>query len=108
MQAVQTQVSHFHDEELRARMGDKYDLLLTGPRQYQEDRSVVFWLKEKPNFPLIDAILYRSEDGMPKDVVFLQCSVLSPAQHAGPKTNPKPSRAVLCGKCGGAMQQFVV
>ena len=84
-------------------MGDRYELMLTKPREYHEDSSVVFWLKETPNFPLVDAILYRSEGGMPKDVVFLQCSVLSPVQHAGPKTMPKPSRAVLCGKCEGRM-----
>ena len=69
---------------------------------------MMFWLKDTPNFPLIDAVLYRSEDGMPRDVVFLQRSVLGPVQHAGPKTNPKPSRAVLCGTCDCATQLFVV
>ena len=88
-------VDFFEDEELGLRMGPKFNLLITRPRKHSSDRSIVLWLKENSTCPLIDAILYKTVDGKPTDVVFLQLSVMTPKRHASGKA---PSKAVIHGK----------
>ena len=84
----------YRDRELRARMDLGYDVRTGMSDPPRDNRRVLFWVNEKRNFPLIDAVLYSREGGMPEDVVFLQCSIQSPPEHA----KQSPSRAVLHGK----------
>ena len=95
-----TKVSpEFVDPQLQMRLGHKFDFVTDKPVVHKEEgSSIVFWLGQYPNFPLLDAVLYTVKDGLPSNAVFLQCSLQAPPKHAGTKRKPNPSRPILYGE----------